>query len=111
MVKPAFVVSSTDVRAITTPALLTILMASGFEKDPMFPVVLPIVACPPLKVTLPKSARGSTPPLDGASAIHSAEACCALATEDEVENDQPAVPSVIVTVKDEPRLPLGPPLP
>jgi hypothetical protein len=55
---------------------------------------------------VPKSARGSTPPLDVASAIYSAEDCCALATELEVENDQPADLSVIVTVKDVPRLPL-----
>jgi hypothetical protein len=51
------------------------------------------------KWTEPKSARGSTPPLDeGASAIHSAEDLCAELTLEDVEKLWPVVRSVIVTL-------------
>ena len=55
-------------------------------KDPIDPVVPPIVAEQPVKATVPKLASGSIPEDDdGASAIHSAEFSLAPVTVPVVE--------------------------
>jgi hypothetical protein len=61
--------------ALTAPELETIVITwTEDPNDPMVPVVPLTVAVLDEKKTVPKSARGKTPPLeDGASAIHSAE--------------------------------------
>jgi hypothetical protein len=57
-------------------------------------------AVAPLKLTVPKFASGSTPPLEeGASAITSAEASFALLSLADVVFVHPCVLSVIVSVK------------
>jgi hypothetical protein len=66
-----------DGRALSLPALFTIVMGSFVHED-IVPVCPPIVAWQPLNCTVPKFASGSTPPDHGASAIHSAEYCLAL---------------------------------
>ena len=60
---------------MTTPELVAIVITCTEEpKEPMVPVVPPMVAVDAEKLTVPKSASGRMPPLEeGASAIHSAE--------------------------------------
>jgi hypothetical protein len=68
-------------------------------KDPIVPGVPLTVAVQDENETVPKSARGRTPPLeDGASAIHSAEERCARLTFADVLKETPVVVSVIVAV-------------
>ena len=61
--------------ALTAPELETIVIIWTLDpNDPIVPVPPFKVAVSAEKETVPKSARGRTPPLeDGASAIHSAE--------------------------------------
>jgi hypothetical protein len=58
--------------AFVTPELVTIVSGS-FVKSLIEPALPPPTALALLKLTVPKFASGSTFPLDGASAIHSAE--------------------------------------
>jgi hypothetical protein len=82
------------------PELETIVMTCTEDpKDPIAPVVPLTVAVSAEKETVPKLARGRTPPLeDGASAIHSAEDRWAECTLADVLKETPVVVSVIVTV-------------
>jgi len=85
---------------LTAPELETIVITwTEDPKDPMAPVTPLTVAVSAEKETVPKSARGRTPPLeDGASAIHSAEDRWAECTLADVLKETPVVVSVIVTV-------------
>ena len=89
---------------MTAAELETIVITWTEEpKEPIVPVIPFTVAVSAEKETVPKSARGRTPPLeDGASAIHSAEDRWAECTLADVLKEAPVFVSVIVTVKDLP---------
>jgi len=95
---------SDDGWALTAPELETIVITWTEEpNDPIVPGVPLTVAVHNEYETVPKSARGSMPPLeDGASAIHSAEDRWAECTLAEVLKDWLVDVSVMVTVKDLP---------
>jgi hypothetical protein len=82
------------VDAFTVELLDIVMSAACHEGSCIGPVTLLIVAVQPVNVTEPKSARGSTLELDGASAIHSALERAADFSALETEKDLPVVTSL-----------------
>ena len=82
------------------------VISSIVENDEMGPLevlsvasqvpCMPVLSCP--KSTVPKSASGKTDPLEGASAMNSADDLWALLTALLVVKDWPVRPSVIFRV-------------
>ena len=84
---------------MTLPDLPTMSIDCSPAKEPKLAVTPPIVAVQPVKLTVPKLASlVMLPPIEGLSAMHSAEERTAEPTVKLIEKDCPVVTSLSVVV-------------